>query len=524
MEKDQMHPRVLESIDTNSLSLLSSNTSSNMNSNTNNKLSIITSDISTGSVLSRPVTPPVVQDIDNNSMLQWQFEKKEFIFDSNSTPSKQVKSLQRTSPYQSHSQNQNQNQQLINVRKRRSQLIGAKPKVPSKLYQSVSKLDLIDDKNFTSLPIAPPCNIETNEEDSENNEYNSNKKRPRLNPINELRVHSNKRNRYVSYGPSLDTKNYELTESISQDTPPLVLVEDYIPYTQNKLTKKMVSISDLKSKLNKRRDNHIPLRVKNSYSEINKETNRNSLEPNSLTLIPHILKNAEEDKDENNNPLEFIKEEAETSDISIPNSIENMVVNLVNIPSSNKSYDDLYLSELNVHSQLRKCVICEKALYEISSRLLNSGHYKEIVCEQCTVRYEEAAKIFENCEFESSMDESNVSSGTFSDLENSAESFHLSTDAPIKISKHKDDYKMNLRKEISRKKDSFSKELIERLQLQLLENDKPSNNNYNKDAMGSKSMNWFLEARRKLKWKWRINGLLPHFLRSQNSDRLNFQS
>ena len=119
MEKDQIHPRVLESVDTNSLSLLSSNTSSNMNSNTNNKLSIIASDISTGSVLSRPLTPPVVQDIENNSMLQWQFEKKEFIFDSNSTPSKQAKPLQRTSPYQGNSQSENQNQQLLNVRKRR---------------------------------------------------------------------------------------------------------------------------------------------------------------------------------------------------------------------------------------------------------------------------------------------------------------------------------------------------------------------------------------------------------------------
>ncbi|CAI4055625.1 uncharacterized protein SKDI_02G2490 [Saccharomyces kudriavzevii IFO 1802] len=522
MEKDQTHFKVLESVDTNSLSLLSSNTSSNTNSNTNNKLSIIASDISTGSMLSRPVTPPVIQDNENNSMLQWQFEKKEFIFDSNSTPSKQTRPAQRNSPYQN--QNQNHNQQLLNVRKRRSQLIGAKPKVPSKLYQSVSKLDLIDDKNFTSLPIAPPCNTEMNEDDSDNNEYINNKKRPRLNPMNELRVHSNKRNRYVSYGPILDTKNFELAESLSQDTQPLVLVEDYIPYTQSKSTKKMVSISDLKSKLNKRRDNHIPLRVKNSYPEINKDSNRNSLEPNSLTLIPHILKNTEENIDGNNNPLNFIKEESEMSNISIPTSIEKMVVNLFSIPSSTKSYDDLYLSELNVHSQLRKCVICEKALYEISSKLLNSGHYKEIVCEQCTVKYEEAAKFFENCEFESSMDDSNLSSGTFSDLENSAESFHLSTDAPIKIGRDREDNKMNYRKENSKKKDSFSRELIERLQVQLLENDLASKNHPNKEVMGSKSMAWFLEARRKLKWKWRINGLLPHFLRGQNNDRLNFQS
>ncbi|CAI1920144.1 hypothetical protein SEUBUCD646_0D03470 [Saccharomyces eubayanus] len=518
MEKDQTHLRALESIDTNSLSLLSSNTSSNTNSNTNNKLSLTTSDLSTGSILNRPVTPPVIQDTENNSMFQWQFEKREFIFDSNSTPSKQTKPLQKTSPYQG------QNQQLLNVRKRRSQLIGAKPKVPSKLYQSVSKLDLIDDKNFTSLPIAPPCNSEEINDENDDDEYNSSNKRPRLNPIKELRVHNNKRNRYVSYGPILDTRNFELAESMSQDTQPLVLVEDYIAYTQNKSTKKMVSISDLKSKLDKRSDNHIPLRVRNSRSKINREANRNSLEPNSLTLIPHILKNTGESTNEIDNPMDFIKEESEVSNTSIPDSIENMVVNLINIPSTNKSYDDLYLSELDVHSQLRKCVICEKALYEISSKLLNSGHYKEIVCEQCTVKYEEAAKIFENCEFESSTDESNLSNGTFSDLDNSAESFHLSIDAPIGISNQREDNKMNYKKEISKKKDSFSRELIERLQLQLLENDKPNKNRLNKDIMGSKSMNWFLEARRKLKWKWRINGLLPHFLGNQNNDRLNFQS
>ncbi|CAI4959464.1 CFC_HP_G0070150.mRNA.1.CDS.1 [Saccharomyces cerevisiae] len=99
------------------------------------------------------------------------------------------------------------------------------------------------------------------------------------------------------------------------------------------------------------------------------------------------------------------------------------MVDLVNIPSSNKVTMIFLSIGIKCSFQLRKCVICEKALYEISSRLLNSGYYKEIVCEQCTVRYEEAAKIFENCEFESSMDESNLSSGTFSDLENSAEPF-----------------------------------------------------------------------------------------------------
>ena len=106
------HSRILEPIDPNSLSLISSSSGSNLCSSIQ--------DGTLGSPFGMTEMPPVVES-EGVSTVKWQYDRKEFEFDCNSTPSKTANP---------------QHQKILHVRKRRSQLMGAKPRIPSKLYQS----------------------------------------------------------------------------------------------------------------------------------------------------------------------------------------------------------------------------------------------------------------------------------------------------------------------------------------------------------------------------------------------------
>lgn len=403
--------RVFEQIDTNSLSFLSS-TSSNNQSGTFYK-----------AFDSKPGTPSLLRNDENNTPVKWQFDKKEFAFESNSTPSKNSRKSTLL-----------EGQHRLQVRKRKSQLIGAKPRIQSKLNQATSKLDLLDDHKMTSLPIAPPQEHEE--------EYGN--KRIKPNPVNELRVHNTLKKRYISYGPTVFNSGKE-DETHEQ---PIILVEDYIPHVDSsrKIAKKRVSISDLRKKLNKRNDDHIPLKFKSHNCTISTPIQEEYLDEN--------------DKGEENN-------------------ISNIVLNLLNTP---EEIGDEYLSASNFRSQVKRCVICEKPLYEISS-FINDQNYNEIVCQLCTAKYEEAARIFEDCEFETTIEDS-------TDFSGSSDSYSMAEPMFTQIN------------ETSR--DKFSNELIKRLKLQL-----------NDNTNTPKSMAWFIEARRKLKWRWRVSGLIPFFLGKQ---------
>lgn len=442
--------KVFEPLDTNSLSLLSSSSSTNLNGTKSNANSFMMQSFKT------PTTPTLPNNDENcNGLLQWKLEKKEFIFKSNSTPSKK-----RHSPGGSHDPH------MLHVRKRKSQLIGAKPRIQSKLYQTTSKLDLLEDDKITTLPIAPPRSsasdgdiIDTNM--SINNSVTLTHKKVRLNPIEELRVHNNNDNRYVSYG---------IPKAVEEEHP-IVMVEDYIPYTEmnNCIAKKRISISDLRSKINKRTDDHIPLKRK-----------KNGLLPLKenpiMTLIPHI----EEDNVTNYDD----------------SGIHNMVHDIFHIKNTRDDCGDKYISNLGIKMPLKRCVVCEKLLYELSSITVGNNSFKEIVCENCTYEYEKAAKLFENYEFESSIENSSF----MSDLENSIE-------IPETIA-----LPMIREQQRSNKRDQFSKELIERLKMQSGE-ELDAKRAKNESMVGSNNLTWFLEAREKIKNQWKISGLVPFFLR-----------
>lgn len=446
------HSRVLEPIDSNSLSLISSS-SGNDNGNVTGS--------SFNNLTARPVTPTFFKSegTAGGSFLGWQFDRKEFEFSSNSTPAKN---------------NDSGPQQFLHVRKRHSQLMGAKPRIPSRLHQSISKLDLLDENSLTSLPIPPPINRDVPP-----------RKRSKLNPIHEMRIHNDSFNRRISYGVSRrcahDLEEEEMRDEEEDAGHPIVMVEDYIPVSndeQNKrLSKKRVSVSDLKSKMSRNLDMHVPLKLR-------KNANRSMSPASSVTLVPHIL----DDSINGNNKGGSYYDK--------PNHITDDVKDILEdlIKPDPQEGQDRYLFHIARDSNLRKCVICESPLYEVSSLLADRNDFKEIVCGKCTEKYEEAAKIFEEYEFESSGESSKNSS--MSSMDGTVQ---LIDDTPQDTSQP------------LKNKANFSQELISRLQGQLQDSMR-NDNTYSDKSTDFGMMTWFIEAKKKIRWRWRVSGLLPHFL------------
>lgn len=437
------HSRILEPIDPNSLSLISSSSGSNLCSSIQ--------DGSLGSPFGMTEMPPVVES-EGVSTVKWQYDRKEFEFESNSTPSKTANP---------------QHQKILHVRKRRSQLMGAKPRIPSKLYQSSSKLDLLDEKILTSFPIPPPLDVGGGH----------NVKKVKLNPINEIRIHNDKENRRISYG--VPQKLARHREEDEMDEHQMVLVEDYIPFDEGlekNMAKKKVSISNLRTKMSKRSDINVPLRFKNLSRQDGSKT-----PSSSLTLVPHIM-------DEN-----FLHEHSACSldndtqtlqskdDEKISQSFQHILQDL--IKSDTTEENDRYLSGLRINSKLKKCVVCEKPLYEISSLISEGDNFKEIVCGKCTARYEEAAKIFENYEFESSGESSNDTTTS-------------SMGSPVDRS-HLEDLDMSSTNNWKPLKSNFSDELIKRLKLQsgLSTSERKERRQEHLDCG---TIIWFMEAKKRI--------------------------
>ncbi|QLL34372.1 hypothetical protein HG536_0G02330 [Torulaspora globosa] len=439
------HSRILEPIDPNSVSLISSSSGSNLYSGIQDETS--------HSPFRTPGSPSVV-DSEGALTAKWQFDRKEFEFKSNSTPSRSIDP---------------QHQKILHVRKRRSQLMGAKPRVPSKLHHSTSKLDLLDKEKLTSFPIPPPRGSQPSQ----------NVKRLKLNPINEIRIHNTKEDRRISYGFPGKRGPLQEEEGDEDDSNehPIVLVEDYIPieeWSRGNAAGKRLSLSNLRSKMSKRSDMHLPVRLINtSRKECSKTPS------SSVTLIPHIL----DDNFMHEDSVCSLQENgAQTlslrDDEAVSSSFQHMIRSL--IKNEEKEDSDEYLSGLRLNSSLKKCVVCEKPLYEISSILGEASHFKEIVCDKCTERYEEAAKIFEDYEFETSLDSSHDSSLN-------------SLEGAVQLS-HTENPEQQVTSFTAQQRTRFSNELIRRLQLQSSGVSTPQR----KDNLDNGLLLWFMEAKKRI--------------------------
>ncbi|KAG0670067.1 hypothetical protein C6P45_002862 [Maudiozyma exigua] len=472
--------RVFEPLDTNSLSIISSASSTNLSGLKSNGNSFMGLNQARG-----PTTPTLPHNDENcNGMLQWKLEKKDFLFNSNSTPSKKR-----------HGNSFPERTELLQVKKRRSQLIGAKKNKLQqlKLNHTTSKLDLLEVDKITTLPLIPPPQSRHNLSNSYTEGHRSllNHYEPdndTVQPVicstgtlaKELRIHNKEGKRHISYSSMVplmsntnslaeqehEDNNNNQDEDEDEDDQPIVMIEDYIPYNERQSgTKKRVSMSDLRTKMDKRRDSHIPLKLKKSIREINGLTtvNENGNSTDVKTMVNNLL-----------NPIDHY--------------------NKMNVTE----YGDKYLTELGVSSSVpvKKCVICERPLYEVMNILAyHQEPFKEIVCENCTYAYERASKLFETCEFETS-GESNNNSSFMSDLETSLDATNVIVTTTRATSNNTRDSK-------------FSKELIELLKLQAQQPclDEISMDNH------KPNLAWFLEARDKLQNEWQTNGLIPFFMR-----------
>lgn len=325
-----------------------------------------------------------------------------------------------------------------------------------------SKLDLLDDDKMTTLPIPPPPLYKCSDRGSRGSGAHTGSRTPlgsrtaeattrgletqfeshrdyyefggsALSPREtyrlhgRLRVHNVAGARYVSYTHNSGEVNDDDPEE-EEGQQPLVLVEDYIPtneeesdskrrqrgrgtggnddgYYKNSKdgshgdtevkrhgARKQVSISDLRGKLEKRNDSHIPLRLKKKAA----------------------------------NAIGGDRREQQR----VSKSVRSMVEELMNANNLRDDSGDNYLSNFKIKIKLKKCVVCEKPLYELSSMILNKGNYKELVCEDCTAKYEQAVRIFENCEFESTVEDidtsnNSCSSSFISDLDSADEATEM---------------------------------------------------------------------------------------------------
>lgn len=462
--------RVFEPLDTNSLSLISSASSANLTGLKSNNNSFM------GRRCNTPTTPTAGLphgDENCNEMLQWKLERKDFVFDSNSTPSKK-----RQSPFYDENP-----QTAPPPRKRRSQLIGAKPKgqesseligakpkgpgpEPSRLNMSCSKLDLLEDDKITSLPFAPPpqhqrSSLHTSHSRDSGETLHPSKKRSKLNLVESIRVHNSAGQRYISYATPKPLMGDE-SEAEDEGDNPLIMVEDYIAYSDahTHQARKRVSVSDLRSKLGQRTDDHIPIKPKKSALPTMEESANDTTSPPIDDLVNDIFRSAQ-------------------------------------TKNHDGAYGDKYISTLGLGSPVKHCVICDRALYELAQGTLTQD-YKEIVCENCTHEYEKASRLFENYEFESSVECSN-SSSFMSDLETS-----MGTVEVVAVP--------TIRNPASRlgggsSGDRFSQDLISRLRMQA--------GGSNSTSTLSRNLTWFLAARDKLKRQWKESGLIPFFMGRQ---------
>lgn len=399
--------------------------------------------------------------------LKWRTQRDEFVFNSNSTPigneyEGNGNSGANKSYFGSHLGHRGRKSGLGHGhghgpgqghrRRLKFSMAGAGPhaaKSYPSLQSQVSKLDLLDNDKLTSFPIVPPREpVSSKNQKHPTNEY-------------QMKIHSTERR--ISLNPTVtDT----LDPSFDQNE--LFLIEDYIPRDvgtgsseDGRMSCKRVSISDLKSKYYKRKQlDALPLRLKKSKAH-----------------LPNVS-------------------ESHCEDINVLGNIMQPSLHM-------HQEQDQYLNEMVLASNLKHCVICEKPLYELSSHLHETGReYQEIVCLGCTSKYEEAARLLEDYEFETTLDETFDTGNT-----DSMDSIDFREQPEVLVN--------NIPR--SEKADQFSSQLINTLQL--VQRNTESTLSSSKTSLKSvrpfvdiSTKIWYHEAKRKLRWRWRVSGLLPKFL------------
>ncbi|CCH42339.1 hypothetical protein BN7_1883 [Wickerhamomyces ciferrii] len=421
------------------------------------------------------------------------------------------------------------------------QLITREPIKPQqsipKLRNMKSRLDMLDNSQLTSFPLAPPrvC--------SEAITNGNNLKSPEINAQDIIQSRPN---------------------SQFLDIDPIVLVEDYIK--QKQLNRKKLSVMDLKTSIktfNSMDQNESPqgpnylTRAKSILSETFPSSLQNSQHDNQDHQLPSsqpstllLTKNSIDDEEESitsSNQDFYSAKTSQSRSLSSTGSIHTNVShisNISNVPtlklstSNDQTFGEFSIpstsvfassttslistdsNNINGDSSLRYCVICDSPLYEISSLLTQDNQFSEFVCSNCTEQYEQLSKLIESFDQSISGMKSIPEDSSIDDIE------ELLNQPVLK--------KTKIESLSSSKYNGFSSHLVNKLHTQLeSSNLSPrSPQRFNRPLMhhhqqqrhqhtqqhqqqtnlNSRQSQWLNEARRKLRWRWRLSGLLPQFL------------
>lgn len=383
-----------------------------------------------------------------------------------------------------------------------------------KLRNKRSRLDMLDNSQLTSFPLAPPLNLR-----SPSTSTTSTTSTPAKCPNTVS----------MSTSTPIKQKGPANTRIVSIKEPdPIILIEDYLQPKQ--LKHKKLSVLDLKKSVKtfdvceapsqgQERDtapaqgteqNNYLFKVKHILSESMESSLRRKQSQHLLTTcdiddskdfddsadISEFSATAIEDHDE------FFSAKTSQSNFSTitpslfsSSSIKSCTTSTTGSLklgySSEFAHATSYLSTPEIKSNLKYCVICDTPLYEISSYLKDKP-FKEFVCCNCTEKYEALSDILQDFEqnLQSIMEEEEASD----DAEDADDA----------------DYSFKCRK-LNDQSAQFSKTLISRLKTQLDENI-AAGSSKSTSTVDNDAMLWYIEAKKKLRWRWRVSGLIPKFV------------
>lgn len=294
---------------------------------------------------------------------------------------------------------------------------------------------------------------------------------------------------------------HESEQLSSRDSSPLVdnrsivLVEDYIK--SKRLGRKKLSVLELKSTL-KNFDTHNPIHEHEDAEQVNYITrarsiltmNASSTQSNSIdTKSSSLLLTMSHLNNDYSNDC-FTACSSHTTDFtSITGSLYSLAGSMATLKLTDSSEFPMAEFSISEEASLKYCVICEAPLYDISSDLVGSdASFEEFVCCNCTERYEVLSRL---------LDEFDESLGGMMTIPEDIEDIEEALGQPA--------FKR-------RKNSEFSKTLVDRLKGHLTDKSRTAQSLSFEAMMDRKSAMWLLDAKKKLRWRWRISGLVPRFL------------
>jgi hypothetical protein len=333
------------------------------------------------------------------------------------------------------------------------------------IHTKRSNLDMLD-QQLTSFPLAPPPPKEDSSQLLKSPEFNA------------------------QDPPSKTNSIFESTA--------IVLVEDYIK--PKRLGRKKLSVADLKTSLRAFEPESEEIceedaqgsylrRAKsilsmNATQKLAKSVDSKS---SSLLLTMSHLHNDDAGNMTETASHSSVHTKVIDSSLSSLHSLHSLTTSIATLKLSEAVNVPLAEFSVSQESSLKYCVICDAPLYEISSHLVSCDKmFNEFVCCNCTERYEVLSRLLED--FEQTISGMSTIPEDVEDIEEALNQPALKR----------------------RKNDDFSKTLVDRLKRHL--NGESPEKEFN-TIMDRRSAMWLLEAKRKLRWRWRISGLLPRFIK-----------